>query len=168
MILFLVEINPIIQMEDMKSKMEKAERVAGEITSHREQDAVSLIDIAKDLEKPEAINEWMKYDRTVRFLAYWEKTYNPNFKEEVGESLKTQADSETFEITPKEWVDATNAIGITFKGEDYEDPFAHKDIALQFAMWASPFVAIHVNKYVADGWKKQALEKATGVKIYPN
>lgn len=38
----------------------------------------------------------------------------------------------------KEWVEKTNAIGITSKAGRYGGTYAHKDIAFEFGMWISP------------------------------
>ena len=40
-------------------------------------------------------------------------------------------------MTPKKWIETTNAIGITSKSGRYGGTFAHKDIALEFASWIS-------------------------------
>ena len=40
-------------------------------------------------------------------------------------------------MTPKKWIEATNAIGIISKSGRYGGTFAHKDIAFEFASWIS-------------------------------
>ncbi len=40
-------------------------------------------------------------------------------------------------LTPKKWIESTNAIGIISKPGRYGGTFAHKDIALEFASWIS-------------------------------
>lgn len=45
--------------------------------------------------------------------------------------------SNSFSLTPKRWVDTTNAIGIVSKTGRYGGTFDHKDIAFEFATWLS-------------------------------
>jgi len=40
-------------------------------------------------------------------------------------------------MTPKKWIESTNAIGIISKSGRYGGTYAHKDIALEFASWIS-------------------------------
>jgi hypothetical protein len=40
-------------------------------------------------------------------------------------------------MTPKRWIESTNAIGIISKSGRYGGTYAHKDIALEFASWIS-------------------------------
>jgi len=41
-------------------------------------------------------------------------------------------------LSVKEWVEKTNAVGITSKAGRYGGTYAHKDIAFEFGMWISP------------------------------
>ena len=47
------------------------------------------------------------------------------------------AGSNSFSLTPKKWIESTNAIGIISKTGRYGGAFAHKDIAFEFASWLS-------------------------------
>jgi hypothetical protein len=47
------------------------------------------------------------------------------------------AGSNSFSLTPKKWIESTNAIGIISKTGRYGGTFAHKDIAFEFASWLS-------------------------------
>jgi hypothetical protein len=40
-------------------------------------------------------------------------------------------------MTPKKWIETTNAIGLTSKSGWYGGTFAHMDIAFEFASWIS-------------------------------
>jgi hypothetical protein len=42
-----------------------------------------------------------------------------------------------FVMTPKKWIEATNAVGIISKSGRYGGTYAHRDIALEFASWIS-------------------------------
>lgn len=49
-------------------------------------------------------------------------------------------------MTPKRWIENTNAIGIVSKAGRYGGTFAHKDIALEFASWISIEFKLYVIK----------------------
>jgi hypothetical protein len=48
-----------------------------------------------------------------------------------------QAGLNSFTLTPKQWIEKTNAIGIVSKSGRYGGTYAHKDIAFEFASWIS-------------------------------
>ena len=52
----------------------------------------------------------------------------------------------SFTITPKQWIDKTGAIGIISKAGRYGGTFAHKDIAFEFASWASVELKLYLIK----------------------
>ena len=52
--------------------------------------------------------------------------------------IKSQAGLNSYKLSVKEWVEKTNAIGITSKKGRYGGTYAHKDIAFEFGMWISP------------------------------
>ena len=61
------------------------------------------------------------------------------FKDNEFVTFKTQAGLNNFNLTPRKWIDATNAIGIVSKaGRIGGGTFAHKDIAFEFASWIMP------------------------------
>ena len=47
-------------------------------------------------------------------------------------------------LTPKRWVETTNAIGIVIKAGRYAATYAHKDIAFEFASWISPEFKLYI------------------------
>jgi hypothetical protein len=67
----------------------------------------------------------------------WEHLNNPDFNSIEFDGIKIQAGSNSFSLTPKRWIEATNAIGIISKTGRYGGTFAHKDIAFEFATWMS-------------------------------
>ncbi len=104
------------------------------------EDYISLTDIAryKDASHTDSIiQNWMRNRNTVELLGFWETIYNSNFKPLEFEGFKKQAGLNSFVLTPKRWIDATNAIGIISKSGRYGGTFAHKDIAMEFASWIS-------------------------------
>ena len=49
-------------------------------------------------------------------------------------------------MTPKKWIETTNAIGIVSKSGRYGGTFAHTDIALEFASWVSIEFKLYIIK----------------------
>ncbi len=112
-------------------------------------DFISLTDIArrKDAEHTDTIiQNWMRNRNTIELLGFWESIYNPQFKPLEFEGFKKQAGLNSFVMTPKKWIEATNAIGIISKSGRYGGTFAHKDIALEFASWISIEFKLYVIK----------------------
>ena len=72
--------------------------------------------------------------------------YNPDFKPLEFEGFKKQAGLNSFVMTPKKWIENTNAIGITSKSGRYGGTFAHKDIAFEFASWISIEFKLYIIK----------------------
>jgi hypothetical protein len=93
------------------------------------------------------INSWMRNRNTLEFLGIWEEMNNPNFKGNEFVTFKTQAGLNSFNLTPKKWIDATNAIGIISKAGRYGGgTFAHKDLAFEFGTWLSPEFKLYLIK----------------------
>jgi phage regulator Rha-like protein len=111
------------------------------VMSHRQDDYISLTDIAKykDAENPRFITQnWMRNRNTFEFLGILEVLYNPDFNRVEFEAVRTQAGLNSFVMTPQKWIDATSAIGVTSKAGRYGGgTFAHKEIAYEFASWVS-------------------------------
>jgi hypothetical protein len=106
----------------------------------QQEDYISLTDLAryKDASHTDTIiQNWLRNRNTIELLGIWEQLYNPDFKPLEFEVFKKQAGLNSFVLTPKRWIEATNAIGITSKQGRYGGTFAHKDIALEFASWIS-------------------------------
>jgi hypothetical protein len=71
-------------------------------------------------------------------MGIWESINNPDFKPTEFGRFKMESGSNGFVLTPKRWVEATNAIGIFSKSGRYGGgTFAHRDIAFEFASWLS-------------------------------
>ena len=103
-------------------------------------DFISLTDIARhrDSERSDYIlQNWMRNRSTVDFIGLWEKFNNPNFNSIEFDGIKNQTGLNSFSLTPKRWIETTNAIGIISKTGRYGGTFAHKDIAFEFASWLS-------------------------------
>jgi len=106
------------------------------VVSQPEQDFISLTDIArfKDSERTDyIIQNWMRNRNTIEFLGIWEQLNNPGFNPIEFDGIKKQAGLNSFILTAKRWIDATNAIGLISKAGRYGGTYAHKDIAFEFA-----------------------------------
>jgi hypothetical protein len=104
------------------------------------QDYISLTDIARyrDAERSDYIlQNWMRNRSTIEFMGLWEQFNNPDFNSIEFDGIKKMAGSNSFSLTPKRWIEETNAIGIVSKTGRYGGTFAHKDIAFEFATWLS-------------------------------
>ena len=104
------------------------------------EDFISLTDIARhrDDERSDYIlQNWMRNRSTIEFIGLWEKFNNPDFNSIEFDGIKNMAGANSFSLTPKRWIESTNAIGIISKTGRYGGTFAHKDIAFEFATWLS-------------------------------
>lgn len=105
---------------------------------HPSDDYISLTDIARKFDSRNPgylIQSWLRSRKTVEFLAEREQNNNPKFDEQSYLKLVKYARSPKFTLTPKKWVDATNAIGITLKQGKGGGTMAHTFIACDFEMW---------------------------------
>lgn len=124
----------------VKSKKIRVRDVEIVLYEDNQQDYISLTDIAryKDAEHTDSIiQNWMRNRNTIELLGFWETIYNPDFKPLEFEGFRKQAGLNSFVMTPKRWIESTNAKGIVSKAGRYGGTFAHKDIALEFASWIS-------------------------------
>jgi hypothetical protein len=109
------------------------------IIKFEDDDFISLTDIAKHKwdKSEQIIQNWMRSRNTIEFLWLWENLNNSNFKHLEFEVFKKEAWLNAFLMSPKKWIESTNAIWIISKSWKYWGTFAHKDIAFEFANWLS-------------------------------
>ena len=103
-------------------------------------DYISLTDIAKYKNinnADDVIKNWMRNRNTIELLGLWETIHNVDFKPVEFDGFRKEAGLNSFVLTPKKWIENTNAIGIISKSGRYGGTFAHKDIAFEFASWVS-------------------------------
>ena len=87
--------------------------------------------------------------------------YNPDFKPVEFDGFKKQAGLNSFVLTPKRWIESTNAIGIVSKSGRNGGTFAHKDIAFEFASW----ISIEFKLYIIKEFQRLKEEESSRLKI---
>ena len=106
------------------------------VTSFNGEDYICITDMAQaksdSSRAADVIKNWIRTRTTLEFLGTWEKIYNPNFKVVEFDHFKTQAGLPSFVLSPTQWVEKNNAIGIFSKAGRYGGTYAHKDIAFEF------------------------------------
>ena len=103
-----------------------------------DEDYISITDMIKSKDGIFFVTDWLRNRNTIEFLGIWEELHNPNFNYGEFAIIKSQAGLNNYKLSVKEWVEKTNAIGITSKAGRYGGTYAHKDIAFEFGMWISP------------------------------
>ena len=117
------------------------------ILTNKEEDYICLTDMAKKFGGDNLIYSWMRNRNTVEFLGIWEHMHNPDFKGSEFDTFKKEAGLNSFRLTPKKWIDATNAIGIQSRaGRHGGGTYAHKDLAFEFGSWLSPEFKLYLIK----------------------
>lgn len=110
------------------------------------EDYISLTEMVKNEDGNDHIRNWMRNRNTIEYLGSWEGLYNPLFKGVEFDTFRKEAGLNSFNMTPKKWVEATNAKGIISKPGSGGGTYAHKDIAFHFGMWISPIFQLYVVK----------------------
>ena len=108
---------------------------------------ISLTDIAKKKNPSEprvVISNWMSSYSTIDYLATWESLCNPDFNRMEFQTVRNEPGR--LVITPKQWIERMNAIGITSQAGRYGGTYAHSDIAFEFASWISPEFKLYLIK----------------------
>ena len=120
----------------------------GIYTQDFENEFISLTDIAryKSDDPTAVIQNWMRNRDVIEFLGLWERLHNSDFKPLEFEGFRKQAGANAFTMSPKKWIEATNAIGIVSKSGRYGGTYAHSDIAMSFATWISPEFQLYIMK----------------------
>ncbi len=143
--------------------MAKIQVKGAEITiySQDENDYICITDIAKYKKRErtdDLIRNWLRNRNTIEFLGIWETIHNPDFKPVEFDGFRKQAGLNSFTLTPKQWIEKTNAVGLISKRGRYGGTYAHKDIAFEFASWISVEFKLYLIKEfqrLKDDEKKQ-------------
>ena len=118
------------------------------IITINQEDYISLTDMIKAKSGELLISNWLRNKNTLEYIGTWEQMYNPIFNYIEFDIIKNQAGLNRFIISVKEFIEKTNAISIKAKTGRYGGTYAHKDIALNFAMWISPVFQLYVVKEI--------------------
>ena len=131
-----------------KTKKIHIEGTSITVLSQKKDDFISLTDMAKSQLQDVVIIKWLSLKSTIEYLGEWEALYNPDFNYTEFGTIKNEAGSNNFVLSVKNWIEATNAIGLTAKAGRYGGTYGHKDIAFHFGMWISPkFQLLLVKEY---------------------
>ena len=106
---------------------------------------ICLTDIAKykNSEDPRiVITNWLSSYATIDFLYTWEKMHNDDFNRLEFQSVRNKPGR--LIMTPKQWIEKMNAIGIKSSSGRYGGTYAHSDIAFEFASWVSPEFKLYI------------------------
>ena len=108
----------------------------GIYTQDFENEFISLTDIAryKSDDPTAVIQNWMRNRDVIEFLGLWERLHNPDFNPLEFEGFRKQAGANAFTMSPKKWIETTNAIGIVSKAGRY------------FVTWISPEFQLYIMK----------------------
>jgi len=125
--------------KEKKSIINVQGRAVSIISQHLD-DYISITDIARHRDAVRSdyiLQNWLRNRSTIEFIGLWEQLRNPGFNSIEFDGIKNMAGSNSFSLTPKRWIETTNAIGIVSKTGRYGGTYAHKDIAFEFASWIS-------------------------------
>jgi len=103
-------------------------------------DYISLTDLAKfknDKNPANVIIHWLSNKDTALYVGLWEELNNENFNfTEYREIRINEIGTSSYTMSPKQWIQRTNAIGLISKGGKYSiGTYAHPDLAFEFASW---------------------------------
>ena len=103
-------------------------------------DYISLTDLAKfknDKYPANVIIHWLSNKDTALYVGLWEELNNEKFNlTEYREIKINEIGTSSYTMSPKQWIQRTNAIGLISKGGKYSlGTYAHPDLAFEFASW---------------------------------
>jgi len=127
-------------------------------------DYINLTDIAKRTseEKPAyTIQNWIRNNNTIRYLAEWERVHNQNLKVVHLHDLLEMFTNNRSAVSPQRWIDELGAIGLVQKKGRGGGTYAHADIALNFCYWLSPEFQIYFIKEFQRLKEREALGLGT-------
>ena len=104
-----------MKMNKTKLKVNEIEIV---LYKENKEEYISLTDMAKfrDSERTNyIIQNWMRTRSTIEFIGLWEQLHNKDFKGIEFDAFRNESGSNSFTLTPKKWIESTNAIGIISK-----------------------------------------------------
>ena len=128
-------------------------------------DYISLTDIAKQknfIDPNGVIANWMRNRNTIEYLGLWEALHNPNFNPLEFEGFRRQAGLNAFTLSPTQWIESTNAVGMTAQAGRYGGTYAISDIAFKFANW----VAVEFELYLVMEYQRMKAAEQKQIAIH--
>jgi hypothetical protein len=117
------------------------------VITFNDSDYISLTDMVRSFGDESIITNWLRNRNTIEFLGIWEQINNPDFKPLEFEGFKKQSGLNSFWLSPKKWIESTNAIGLLSRSGRYGGgTFAHRDIAFEFGSWLSAEFKLYLIK----------------------
>ncbi len=135
--------------KQMKEKTLEVQGLTIRVNNFHAEDYISLTDIAKkssDNVPAFTILNWLRNQSTLLYLQTWEEVHNPNFKVVQMHNFRLRAVENRAAISPKNYIEETNAIGLISKPGNGGGTFAHSEIALEFCTWLSPPFKVYFYK----------------------
>ena len=108
------------------------------------EDYICITDMLSAKDGQFFVSDWMRNRNTLEFLGIWEMVNNPTFNYGEFAIVKMKSGLNNFKLSVKEYSSKFNGIGIVSKSGRYGGTYAHKDIALEFAMWISPEFKVYL------------------------
>lgn len=129
----------LLKKEIIKTEIKVKDNLVG-IMRVGKIDYISLTDLAKyknDKNPANVIIHWLSNKDTAFYVGLWEELNNENFNlTEYREIKINEIGTSSYTMSPKQWIQRTNAIGLISKGGKYSiGTYAHPDIAFEFASW---------------------------------
>jgi len=109
-----------------KFNMITVQNIEISIATENNDDYICLTDMTKSREGEDHIRNWMRNRYTIEFLGTWEVLHNPAFQGVEFDTFLYEAGANSFNMTPRKWIEATNAIGIISKAGRNGGTYAHK------------------------------------------
>jgi hypothetical protein len=133
-----------------KNKMIQVQNIPIAVNTDGGHDFICLTDMANAKEgesrAADIIKNWLRNRYTLEFLGTWEQMHNPDFKVVEFDHFKMQAGLPSFVLSVSEWIEKTNAKGITVKKGKYGGTYAHVDIAFEFGSAISASFKLYLIK----------------------
>jgi hypothetical protein len=107
-------------------------------------DYICLTDMVKAKDGDFFVTDWLRNRNTLEYIGIWEQVNNPDFNYGEFATIRNKSGLNNFKVSVKEFAEKTNAISLQAKAGRYGGTYAHKDIAMEFAMWISPEFKIYL------------------------
>ncbi len=148
-------------MKKAKNRSIVVQGSAVAVSTRNDEDYISLTDMVRSFDGGSAlIEQWLKNKDTVIFLGVWEQINNPSFNSLEFEGIRNEAGRNSFYLSAKKWISATEAVGLYAKAGRYGGTFAHRDIAFEFGSWLSPEFKLYLIKEFQRLKEEESREKS--------